>query len=152
MNKNIILFGGKNIVLHFEPLADGTPVAEENVKVRQVPVREYEAGFPLINDESALVGFLCSKNKPWALTLTPDSHEEVLTTGREVNTKGFFSSCQRRTELEARREAKAQADMIGAMATLPPETVKLVMEKGMAAQAQFRLPILSPGFVSPPIR
>jgi hypothetical protein len=158
MNKNIILFGGKNITINFEPVADPAaeggyraPAAEE-IKVRQIPVCEYESGFPLVNDESALVGFLCAKNKPWAFTLTPESHEEVLKTGREVNAKGFFSSCQRRTELEDKREAKAQADMIGMMASLPPETVRLVMEKGLAIRAQQHSPILSPGFVSPPVR
>lgn len=154
MNKNITLFGGKNITVHFEPVADASaeggfsvPPAEE-IKVRQIPVREYETGLPLVDDEPALVGFLCGKNKPWALTLTPESFEDVLAAGREINAKGFFSSCQRHME----RAAKQQADMIGVMATMPPETMKLVMERGLAVQAQSHSPILSPGFVSPPAR
>jgi hypothetical protein len=154
MNKNTILFGGKNITVNFEPVADPAAVGgfresvAEEIKVRQIPVREYETGFPLVDDEPALVAFLCGKPKPWALTLRPESYEDALVTGREVNVKGFFSYCQRRTE----RDAKAQADMIGAMANMNPETLKLAMEKGLAIRAQQHSPILSPGFVSPPAR
>ena len=159
-SKNTTLFGGKTITVHFEPLPDGPgfaeaspPVPDAQIKVRQIPVREYETGLPFIDDEPALVGFLVAQTsglcgKAWALTLTPESFEEVLTTGREVNEKGFFSFCQRRME----RAAREQAAMIGVMATLPPETMKLAMERGLAMQAQSRSPTLSPGFVSPPAR
>ena len=148
-SKNTTLFGGKSLTVYFEqPAAPAEPILPEAIKVRQIPVREYETGLPLVDDEPALVGFLCRKDKAWALNLAPESFEEILTIGREGNAKGFFSFCQRRTE----RAAKAQADMIGLMATLPPETLKLAIEKGLAAQNQSRLPILSPGFVSPPVR
>jgi len=160
MNETISLFGGKTITINFEPVADAAaeggfrvPPAEE-IKVRQIPVREYDAGVGLVNDEPALAGFLCQRlspqpstlNKSWALTLTPESFEEVLKTGRDVNAKGFFSACQRRTE----HDAKAQAAMIGMMASLPPETLRLVMEKGLATQQ--RSPTLSPGSAPPPAR
>jgi hypothetical protein len=149
MDKNTTLFGGKTITVHFESIfADGSTTPDAQVKVRQIPVREYETGFPFVDDEPALAGFLCGKDKPWAINLTPESFEEVLTIGREVNAKGFFSFCQRRTE----RAAREQAAMIGIMATLPPETLKAAMERGLAIQAQSRSPILSPGFVSPPAR
>jgi len=149
MNKNTTLFGGKTITVHFEPLPDGTAVPDEQIKVRQIPVRDYEIGFPFVDDEPALAGFLCGTGlRSWALNLTPESFEEVLTIGREVNAKGFFSFCQRRTE----RAAHEQAAMIGIMATLPPETLKAAMERGLAIQAQSHSPTLSPGFVSPPAR
>ena len=154
MNKNITLFGGKNITVNFEPVADAAAEGgwrrpePESIKVRQIPVCEYESGALLVDDEPALAGFLCAKNKSWALRLAPESFEDVLATGREVNAKGFFSSCRRRME----REAKAQADMIGVMATLPPETMKAMIERGLAIQARSPLPTLSPGFVPPPAR
>ena len=148
MNKNTTLFGGKNIIAHFEPLPCGTAVPDETVKVRQIPVREYESGFLLVNNEPALVGFLCGKPKAWALTLSPDSFEELLAVGQEVNERGFFSFCQRRME----HAAQEQADMIGMMAKLPEETMNLIMERGRTAQAKLSSPILSPEFVSPPAR
>ena len=89
--KTTTLNGGVMLTVSFEPLADGTVPSPAAIKVRQIPVRDYETGFPLVDDEPALVGFVCGKDKAWALTLTPDSFEEVLDTGREVNTKGFFT-------------------------------------------------------------
>jgi len=144
----ITLNGGLKHTVNLEPLADGTLPPAVEIKIRQIPVREYENGFPLVDDEPALVGFLCAKDKIWALGLAPESFEEVLTKGREVNAKGFFSFCQRRME----RAEKQNASMIAAMATLPADVVKLAMETGLAKQNQLRSPTLSPGFVPPPVR
>ncbi|MEI8288768.1 MAG: hypothetical protein WCH99_04800 [Verrucomicrobiota bacterium] len=146
--KTITLNGGVMLTVSFEPLADGTVPPPASIKVRQIPVRDYEAGFPFVDDEPALVGFVCGLNKAWALTLSPDSFEEVLATGREVNAKGFFTHCQRRME----RIQREQAALYGAIATMPPETVKQMMEKGLAMQNRSHLPTLSPGYVSPPVR
>ena len=146
--KSIALNGGIMLTLSFETIADGTRPSPAAVKVRQIPVRDYETGFPLVDDEPSLVGFLCGQNKAWALTLTPESFEEVLVTGREVNAKGFFTSCLRRME----RIQKEQAALYGAIATMPAETVKQMMEKGLAMQNRSHLPTLSPGYVSPPVR
>ena len=144
--KNITLNGGQTLTFNFNPETEGaTPRESLNIKVRQVPVRDYEAGFVIVNDEPALVGFLCAKDKAWALTLEPEVFEEILTVGRTVNQKGFFSFCQRRME----RLEKQQADMLGAMAKLPPEMLKLAMEAGKSLSAS---PTLSPGFVPPPVR
>lgn len=144
----ITLNGGLMLTVHFEPLADGTPVLAEEIKVRQIPVRDYDAGFGFMEDEPALVGFLCGKPKAWALTLAPASYEEVLEKGRVVNERGFFSSCQRRME----RLEKQNMAQISAMAHLPPETIRLAMETGLARQNASRLPSMSPGFVPPPVR
>lgn len=144
--KNITLNGGQTLKFNFAPETEGAaPRAPLEIKVRQVPVRDYETGFGQVNDEPALVGFLCGKDKAWALALEPEVFEEILTVGRTVNQKGFFSFCQRRME----RLEKQQADMLGAMAKLPPEMVKLAMEAGRNLSAS---PILSPGFVTPPAR
>ena len=136
--KTIALNGGIMLTVSFEPLADGTVPAPDAIKIRQIPVRDYEAGFSRVDDEPSLVGFVCGKNKAWALTLSPDSFEEALTTGREVNAKGFFTSCRRRME----RIQKEQASLYGAIATLPPETVKQMMEKGLAMQNRSHSPTL----------
>lgn len=146
------LFGGRSITVNFEPVPD--PAAEgsfrvpdpEQIKVRQIPVRDFDAGFQFVKakDEAALVAFLAGKPKAWALTLTPGSYEDILAAGREVNDRGFFSSCQRRMELEE----KEMAAMIKAMGTLPPETLRLAAELGKKSISQ----TLPPGFVPPPVR
>jgi len=145
--KTVALNGGILLTVLFEAVGTAEPVSSQ-VKVRQIPVREYETGFPFVDDEPALVGFLCGQPKEWALTLSPSAFEEILETGREVNAAGFFSSCQRRME----RIQKAQAAMYGALANLPQETVKLMMERGQAMLSQSPSPTLSPGFVRPPVR
>jgi len=122
MNHLTTINGGKLIIVSFEQ--DKTPPIE--IKVRQIPVREYETGFRLVDDEIALAGFLCQKDKAWAESLAPGSLEDVLEHGREVNERGFFSSCRRRTE----RLASQNADMLGQMSKLPPETLKLMVELG----------------------
>ena len=130
-SKNTTLFGGKSLTVYFEqPAAPAEPILPEAIKVRQIPVREYETGLPLVDDEPALVGFLCRKDKAWALNLAPESFEEILTIGREGNAKGFFSFCQRRTE----RAAKAQA-----VARLPDErrlATLLAFIRALEASAQ----------------
>ena len=50
--------------------------------MRQIPVNQFETGFAFIEDEVQLVAFLCGKDKPWALTLAPESYEQVLATGQ----------------------------------------------------------------------
>ena len=143
--RTVALNGGVMLTVLFESAGAEGPV-NGSVKVRQIPVRDYDAGFPFIADEPAMVGFLCGQNKAWALTLTPASFEEILETGREVNEKGFFTHCQRRME----RIQKEQAALYGALATLPQETVKLMMEKGLTMLKQSHSPSLSPGSASPP--
>jgi hypothetical protein len=44
------------------------------IKSRQIPVREYENGLKLVDDESALTG----KNKAWTLTLKAELFERAL--------------------------------------------------------------------------
>jgi hypothetical protein len=146
--KNIALNGGLKHTVNFEVLADGTLPPATEIKIRQIPVRDYDAGFGFVDDEPALVGFLCAKDKAWALTLAPDSYEDVLVKGRAVNQKGFFSFCQRRME----RAEKQNASMISAMATLPADVVKLAMETGLAKQNRSASPTPLPGFAPPPGR
>lgn len=134
------LNGGLTLTVTYEPRSESAEPISEAVKVRQIPVREYDAGFACIEDEPALVGFLAAKNRSWALTLNPDSYETVLTTGRKVNARGFFTYCERRTEQAERRNAAT----IGMMSNLPPETLKLAIEIGKKSISQPLSPSLAP--------
>jgi hypothetical protein len=150
------LFGGIKYTVSFEPFQDASAPegwrkpADEEIRIRQIPVREYETGFAHVEkqDELALVGLLAGKDRLWAQSLTPVSYEEVLTRGREVNGKGFFSFCRRRTE----QVEKQTSDMLGLMQTLPPETVKLVIAEGMKMAKPSGSKISSPGSASPQAR
>ena len=147
--KTITLNGGLDLRVLFEkPSPEAAAPAPASIKVRQIPVREYEAGFRHLKDEAALVGFLCGKDKTWALTLTPDAFEEILELGTEVNERGFFTSARRRAD----REQKEQAAWVAVLATLPQETVKLAMEAGLANQNPSRSPSSWPGPLPPPAR
>jgi hypothetical protein len=144
--KTVALFGGKLLTVNFEPLAaaaaeGGASVpASQELKVRQIPIRDYARGFTLVEVEPALVGFLGagrdgvppSHDKAWALTLAPDSYEEILAAGREVNARGFFAFCQRHTEA---LEKKQQATMLAGMTLLKdhPELLAQVMKSGAAS-------------------
>ena len=142
---SITLNGGLLLTVEFEKLPDGSQPAPQEIKIRQIPVREYEAGFPLVDDEAGLVGFLCARERGWALTLQPAAFETVLEKGREVNARGFFSFCQRRME----RLEKQNVSAISAMAALPPEMLRQVMELGQAKVNASRSPFLPP-VVPPP--
>lgn len=141
--KATALAGGRQVNILREVRPD-EPAVPETVKVRQIPVRDYDAGFVLADDEAALAGFLCGKDRPWALTLTPESFEEVLETGREVNQRGFFSCYQRRSDRARKQETEAMARI----AALPFETQKLILENGQKLAS----PTTSPALLPPPVR
>jgi len=148
MSNNLITInGGKRVAVSFDFTPDGRPAAKDDeIRVRQIPVRDYERGFALVADEIAFAGFLCDQKREWALTLTPESLELVLEAGREVNTRGFFSSFQRHLALAQ----KQQSDQLLLIGQLPPEALKIFVELGQANQRASALPIFSPGYVSPP--
>lgn len=129
-SKTITLNGGVPLVARL------TEAREENVIVRQIPLADYERGFALVNDEIALAGFLCGKDKNWALQLMPETFEQVITLGREVNAKGFFAYATRR----AVRESEANAAAMAALATLPPETLKLAVQLGADSTSRISSP------------
>lgn len=114
------LLGGVKMTVTFE-----TGETTE-LLVRQIPVRDYDVGFKSYSDEVALVAFLVGKPREFAFTITPESYEEILTAGREVNEKGFFASCRRRMEAEAAKEIQVAT----ALGSLPAETLKTLTEQG----------------------
>lgn len=126
VEKATALFGGRTIDKVI--LEDGTP--GEPILVRQIPIRDYERGVKLVEDDVALVGFLMGKDAEAAKALSPETFEEVLAVGQEVNAKGFFAFAQRRSD----REKRQQAEMVRMMSNLSPEVIKLAAEKGSALQ------------------
>jgi len=129
--KTDTLFGGRLITVLHEA---GTP---EEIKVRQLRMADYERALPLLDDEIALTAFCCIPStpdprpfeKPWALTLQPESYEELQAAVQEVNAKGFFSYAARRSE----KDRKAKEEIVRSMAAMPPETLKAVSEMANSA-------------------
>lgn len=139
-DKTIAMNGGKEIEIWLEAIAPGTTPTKGSIKVRQIPIREYEPGFKLIEDEISLVGFLVGKDRAFALGLTPESYEAVLTVGREVNKIGFFTFCQRRSE----QLQKQNVALLEQMSHLPPDAMEAMVKAGKSI-----LPTASPAFVPP---
>lgn len=122
---NPTILGGNKITITLET------GATEEIIVRQIPIRDYGDGFKHFNDEVALVAFLAGKPKEFALTLTPESYEEILSVGQEVNASGFFAFCRRRIEANSQQEAMNAA----ALAQLPEAARKTILEQGAKLMA-----------------
>lgn len=121
------LMGGKIITVFFEQESAEAEARSAEIKVRQIPIRDYEAGFKCHTDEVALVGFLVGKDREFALTLTPESYEAIIETGKEVNEKGFFSFCRRRIAVNQDRETQTAV----AFAQLPAEARNALMAEAV---------------------
>jgi hypothetical protein len=120
------LFGGRKIEVYFEPLPEGSTPPAQTMTVRQIPVRDYDVGLKYFTDEIALVAFLVGRPREFAFTLSPQSYEEILSVGKEVNARGFFAFCQRRIEAKEQMDAAA----LVTIAQLPDEARKLVLSQG----------------------
>src|SRR5262245_39305627 len=77
MNPNYTLFGGRNVTVQFLKAPGDQQLTKEEIRVRQLPVGEYEKAYGLIDDEIALTGYFCSQAKAWAESLAPESYEAV---------------------------------------------------------------------------
>lgn len=117
--KNETLIGGRKLTVNFETLPDGTMPPAEAVLVRQVPLREYEAGLLVFEDEFARTAFICGRDKKWVLTLTPESYEALRVAAEEVNAQGFFVYCQRRVAEFLALPAHVRAQFLAAPSTSP---------------------------------
>lgn len=91
LNKMETMFGGRVVKVVFE---DNNT---EEVKVRQLPLRDYDRAFAVIDDEIALTAHICGKSKDWALSLQPESYEALQEKAREVNGRGFFGWSERKS-------------------------------------------------------
>jgi hypothetical protein len=125
-NTNTTLFGGRLATVTF---LDGRT---DEITVRQLPLRDYEKAFNILDDELALTALICGMDKAWLTGtkedgsdgLQPESYEALRAAAQEVNGKGFFAWSQRRAE-------RVQAQLLqnaGLLAALPPEAVQKAMD------------------------
>jgi hypothetical protein len=122
------LFGGRPLLVIYEPTDANLEPRREEIRVRQIKLKDYERGFALIDDEIALAAFCVDpgRDKDWVETLTAESYEELHTVVEEVNAKGFFVYAARRSQ-----QLKAdQERTITAMAGMSPEAMRLAYEIG----------------------
>ena len=94
---------------------------DEKVFVRQLPVKEYDRAFSLIDDEIGFVALACGKPKSWAESLSPESYEDVNEAVRKVNAC-FFAFAERR-----------QSALLKLVQQAGPELIKLAAEKASSA-------------------
>lgn len=110
------LLGGRTITVNKEDSST------EEVKVRQLPLREYEKAFLVYDDEFAFAALVCERSKEWAQTLSPESYEELASACQEVNAKGFFSYAQRQ-----------QKKLMDRLNSVKPEVLRMAVEKASNA-------------------
>ena len=128
MNTIETLFGGREIKVR---LIDGT---ETEIKVRQIPIGEYETALKLLDNEIAFVTFVCeprpkTPSAPKIETVEPEFYEALYAAALEVNAKGFFSWKARRDSRDQEKEATKLAALAGAEVTK-----ELVMQSALAAR------------------
>lgn len=78
------LFGGAQVSLVFRDGTHGT------VLVKQLSIDEFPKLLGALDNELAQVELYCDRPMGWAKTLSPESHELVITEGDRLNTD-FFS-------------------------------------------------------------
>lgn len=139
--KNDTLLGGR--LIPAVPFADGHT---EDVRVRQLPLADYERAFACREDEIALTALCCESASPgdpastgaharaWALTLTPASYEALYAAAREVNAHGFFAYA-------ARRETREWEQLTAIAAQMSPDTLRAAISAGHQSTS----PTSSPG-------
>lgn len=104
---------------------DGT---EEEVKIRQVPLKDYKKGFTICEDEISRVGFICAKDEAWVYSLTPESYEMLAVETEKVNTH-FFAFC-----------ARQQQELTARINQMRPEIAQAAIERLSSAGSQPRVP------------
>ena len=115
MDTTTILAGGRVLPVVF---LDGH---QEDVKVRQLPIRLLEAYDAKQADEPALVELYCDREKGWADTLTHEAYEAIVTTGDEINRVPFERMRERMAgRLGLIRESRAVFERAG---IIPPPKV-----------------------------
>ena len=144
MDKSDTLFGGR--LVPAVPFADGHT---EDVRVRQLPLADYERAFAVRDDEIALTALCCESVAPgatasggahsrdWALTLAPAGYEALYAAAREVNAAGFFAYSARRET----RERELLTANLQLAAQMSPDTLRAAIEAGQKSTS----PSSSPG-------
>lgn len=106
------LFGGKPLTVL---VIDDTKRAatEQEVWVRQLPVKDYPAAFAAYGDDFKLAALYCGQAPGWAETLAPSSFNAVIAEGERVNAD-FFAYCERRQSREIALARRMPAELIEA--------------------------------------
>jgi hypothetical protein len=90
------LMGGKMVTV---TLREG---AKEEITVQQLAVAQMPRLLAVMEDEAAMVELFCGKPKGWAVTLTPEAHEEIVTEGERLNADFFGRWVQRQLQRRER--------------------------------------------------
>lgn len=123
---NNTLFGGRLVTVRY---GDNHT---EDIRVRQLPVADYESAYKLLNDEIGLTALICGRKKEWltareeSAAISPESYEALYLAAKEVNGQGFFVWSVRQAELDR----VAQARMLSSIAHLPPEALNQIVAMG----------------------
>jgi len=120
------LLGGQT---RMATLEDGS---QEEIVIRQLPLRDYPKAFELLGDEIGLMAFICGKPRAQFEKIAPVCYEDVQAIAREVNEKGFFSYAARR-----------QNEVAAQVKNLPPDLLN-------QALSRFTSPTPSPLSQRPP--
>jgi len=130
-----VVLGGEAMLV---TLLDGTT---QTVSVRYLPVSTYPEFAAALDDETHQVSLFANRDRAWAETLHPASHDEIMRKGHELNLDFFERWVSRR------KRALAAADP-GAEARLHRVVDQVVREKLQEALAASPSPASSPA--SPP--
>lgn len=95
VTKTETLLGGSTITVN-------TSNGGIEVKVRQVPIKEFPAFLAVQDDEHAMIEFVCGQKKGFAETLTQDDHERLISEIDRVNGDFFPRWVQRRLKRSER--------------------------------------------------
>jgi hypothetical protein len=110
---NDTLFGSRILKVQFE---DGR---EAELTIRQFKLRQYQAAFPLLDDEIGLVALAAGTARGVVEAMHPKSFEAAYAAVKEINAEGFFIWSARQMERGA-----------AGLRNLPPEMVERIIVAG----------------------
>jgi hypothetical protein len=77
------------ITVTFEAEEGKQPLPPESVEIREIPVKRYPKVASSMSPEEAFIDAVLMKPVGWALSLTPESYEQVATGVKEANSRFF---------------------------------------------------------------
>jgi len=115
VNPMSTLNGGEEITVI---KTDGT---NEKIFVKQLPVKQYEKYLEAQADEAKMIVLACNKPEEFCDTLTPDSHELLVTTIERMNESFFQRWYDRRTKRLERILPGAREKILATLRTTSPK-------------------------------
>jgi len=95
--------------------------SNEEIFVKQLPVRQYQKYLEAQADEVKMIVLACNKPEEFCDTLTPDSHELLVTTIERMNESFFQHWLQRQKNRVERLFPGAQEKVVEALQTTLPK-------------------------------